>query len=187
MRKISNEMLRGHFLGWQCRIRQISARDYGGQPLPAMRPRVSRRNGDVLLPAMTVLLLPEESGVSTAFFRFQALKTADPGAVRDAGINYLAGGFYQQAELFSDELTAVFAVGSKAADLMSKAREVMLDFEQFSQSFRMFCKVRKLAHKEQAREASLWQARIFNPGVASDAVVLGFKPDWKNAVASPMP
>ncbi|MGH6908317.1 MAG: hypothetical protein ACREDX_10730, partial [Aestuariivirga sp.] len=85
------------------------------------------------------------------------------------------------------ELTAVFAVGSKAADLMSKAREVMLDFEQFSQSFRMFCKVRKLGQKDHGREASMWQARIFNPSIASDAIVLGFKPDWKNAVASPMP
>ena len=187
MRQISNEMLRSHFLGWQCRIRQISARDYDGQPLLAMRPRVSRRNGDVLLPAMTVLLIPEESDVSTAFFKFQVQKTVDPGAVRDAGVNYLAGGFYQQAELFSDELTAVFGARSEAVKLMSKATEVVLDFEQFSQSFRMFCKVRTLASKDRGRDASLWQTRIFNPGVASDATVLGFKPDWKSAVAIPMP
>jgi len=36
MRQISNAKLKAHFLGWQCRIRQISARDYGGQPMPAI-------------------------------------------------------------------------------------------------------------------------------------------------------
>ncbi len=187
MRQISNEMLRSHFLGWQCRIRQISARDYEGQPLPAMRPRVSRRSGDVLLPAMTVLLIPAETSTSTAYFKFQVQKTVDPAAVREAGVNYLAGGFYQVAELFSDELTAVFGTGSEAVKLISKLAEVVLDFDQFSQSFRMFCRVRKLSGKDHAREASLWQARVFNPGIASDAVVLGFKPDWKSAVAIPLP
>jgi hypothetical protein len=187
MRQISNEALRSHFLGWQCRIRQISARDYEGQPLPAMRPRVSRRNGDVLLPAMTILLIPAESAESTAYFKFQVQKTVDPAAVREAGVSYLAGGFYQVAELFSDELTAVFGAESEVVKLMTKATEVVLDFDQFSQSFRMFCKVRKLGGTDQAREASLWQARIFNSNIASNAVVLGFKPDWKNAVAIPLP
>jgi len=141
----------------------------------------------VLLSAMTVLLIPEDSAVSTAYFKFQVQKTVDPAAVREAGVGYLAGGFYQVAELFSDEMTAVFGQGSEAANLMSKATEVVLDFEQFSQSFRMFCKVRKLSGKDHARDASLWQARIFNPGIANDAVVLGFNPDWKSAVAIPMP
>ena len=75
MRAISDRKLRDHFLGWQCRIRQISARDYGGQPMPGMRARVSGRKGEVMLPAMTMLLVPEEPSVSTAFFRFQVQKT----------------------------------------------------------------------------------------------------------------
>ena len=188
MRKISNEMLRLHFLGWQCRIRQISSRDYAGQPLPAMRPRVSRRDGEVILPSMTVLLIPEDTAASTAYFKFQVQKTADPAAVREAGVNYLAGGFYQVPELFSDELTAVFGARSEGVKLIAKATEVVLDFDQYSQSFRMFCKVRKLiSGKDHACEASLSQARIFNSGIASDAVVLGFKPDWKSAVAIPLP
>ena len=183
MRQISDEKLRDHFLGWQCRIRQISARDYGGQPLPAMRPRVSRRNGNVILPAMTVLLIPQDSTASTAYFKFQVQKTVDPAAVRESGVSYLAAGFYQEAELFSDELTAVFGGGSAS----EMPKEAVLDFEQFAQSFRMFCKVRKLGMKDTAREASLWQARLFNPGIANDVTVLGFKPDWKSAVAIPMP
>ncbi len=183
MRQISNEMLRSHFLGWQCRIRQISARDYEGQPLSAMRPRVSRRSGEVLFPAMTVMLIPADSNISTAYFKFQVQRTVDPAAVREAGVNYLAGGFYQEPEFFADELTGVF--GANKASAMPK--DVVLDFEQFAQSFRMFCKVRKLGMNDKAREASLWQARIFNPGIANGAIVLGFQPDWKSAVAVPMP
>jgi hypothetical protein len=187
MRQISNAALKAHFLGWQCRIRQISARDYGGQPMPAMRPRVSSRKGEVILPAMTVLLVPEEPSVSTAFFRFQVQKTHEAPKARDAGINYLGGDFYQLPELFSEELTAVFGAASEMAAMLVKAREVLLDFEQYSQSFRMFCKVRRLPAQNPAREASLWQSRLFNPNVPKDAVVLGFRPDWMNAAADPMP
>lgn len=187
MRAISDRKLRNHFLGWQCRIRQISARDYGGQPLPAMRPRVSSRKGEVMLPAMTVLLVPEEPSVSTAFFRFQVQKTNEEQRARDAAIHYLGGDFYQLPELFCDELTAVFGAGSETAAMLVKAKEVLLDFEQYSQSFRMFCTVTRLPDRNPARQASLWQSRLFNPNVANDAVVLGFKPDWKNAAADPLP
>jgi hypothetical protein len=187
MRQISNAKLKAHFLGWQCRIRQISARDYGGQPMPAMRPRVSGRKGEVILPAMAVLLVPEEPSVSTAFFRFQVQKTHEARKVRDAGINYLAGDFYQLPELFSNELTAVFGSGSPTAAMLLETREVLLDFEQYSQSFRMFCAVRRLPARSPVRDASLWQSRLFNANVPNDAAVLGFKPDWKNAAADPMP
>ena len=186
MRQISNATMKAHFLGWQCRIRQISARDYGGQPLGAMRPRVSTRKGQVILPAMTVLLVPLEPAESTAFFRFQMQKNFEHERARDAGIKYLGGDYYQLPELFSEEMTAVFGAGSAAALGLLKAREVVLNFEQFSQAFRMFCKVRRLAAKEAAREASLWQSRLFNPNVPNDAEVLGFKPDWKTAQAEPM-
>jgi hypothetical protein len=134
-----------------------------------------------------VLLVPEEPSVSTAFFRFQVQKTNEEQRARDAAIDYLAGDFYQLPELFSDELTAVFGAGSETAAMLVKAKEVLLDFEQYSQSFRVFCAVRRLSARSPAREASLWQSRLFNPNIPSDAVVLGFKPDWKNAAAEPMP
>jgi len=184
MPQASRDRLKAEFLGWQCRIRQIALRDYGGQPLAAMRPRVSLRSGEVVLAAMTVLLVPAASAESTAFFRFQAQKTPDPNQVREAGIKYMAGGFYQEPELFSDEMTAVFGMGSAPVERLLAAGRVTLDFEQFSQSFRMFCKVRELAAADEARQASLWQARIFNPGIANDAQVLAFRPDWKTVAAS---
>ena len=187
MRQISNDMMRGQFIGWQCRIRQIAARDFGGQPMPAMTPRVSTRNGAVLLPAMVLLLVPEDPEPSTAFFRFQVQKTNEEQKARESGVKYLAADFYQLPELFSDEMTAVFGAGSAPAQALLKAKDVVLDFEQYSQSYRMFCKVRKLAARNAARDSSLWQARLFNPNVPGGADVLGFKPEWNSAVADPLP
>ncbi len=187
MRQLRNDRLCVHFISWQCRIRQISARDYGGQPLSGMRPRVSRKNGGILLPAMTTLLIPHDCAESTAYFMFQIQKTADPAAAREAGVKYLAGGFFQLPELFSDRLTAVFGGASEPLVAIAKCKEVVLDFEQYSQSFRMFCKVATLRPVDPMREASLWQARIFNPAIANDTAVLAFTPDWKSAVAVPAP
>ena len=187
MRQITNTALRVSFIGWQCRIRQISARDYAGQPLPGMTPRVTARNGELLLPAMNAMLGPEEAAPSTAYFKFQVQKTIEPERARDSGVSYLAADFYQLPELFSDEMTAVFATGSASAASLLRRKEVLLDFDQYSQSYRMFAKVRRLPVREEAREFSLWLARIFNPNIPNEAEVLGFRPDWKSAVADPLP
>ena len=90
MRRIANAEMRNAFLGWQCRIRQMAMREYGGQPLPGMRPRVSTRSGGSLSPGLVVLLLPLEPRESTAFFKYQVQKTNEPQKTRDAGIGYLA-------------------------------------------------------------------------------------------------
>jgi hypothetical protein len=187
MQRISNQKLRQHFMGWQCRIRQISAREYGGQPLAAMRPRVSTKKGEVILPAMNLLIVPVAPAESTAYFRFQVQKNWEHQRARDAGIKFMAAEYFQLPELFSEEMTAVFGAASDVAARLLKTKEVLLDFEQFSQSFRMFCKVRRLRDGAEARESSLWQSRLFNPNVPADADVLGFTPDWKTAQADPMP
>lgn len=187
MRRISNDKLKSYFLGWQCRIRQMSVRDYDGQPLPAMTPQVSSKKGEVILPSMMSLLVPEDPGPASAFLRFQVQKTNEVQKARHAALQYLSADFYQLPDLFTDEMTAVFGPASEAAKAMAAKREVLLSFEQYSQAFRMFCKVKVLGEKHPAREFSLWQARIFNPNIPNDATVLNFKPDWKNAVADPFP
>jgi hypothetical protein len=187
MRQVGNRILKTHFLGWQCRIRQQSVREFDGQPMPAMQPRVSTKIGTVIMPAMAVLLVPQEPSVSTAFFKFQVQKTNEMEEARAAALNYLAADYFQLPELFSDEMTAVFSAGSPSVASLLRARDVLLDFEQYSQSFRIACTVRALRPAEPARESSLWQARLFNPNVPQEAKVLGFKPDWKRATADPMP
>jgi hypothetical protein len=187
MRQIGSRILKAYFLGWQCRIRQQSVREFDGHPAPAMRPRVSTKIGTVILPAMTVLLVPEEPSASTAFFKFQVQKTNEMEEARAAALLYLGAEYFQVPELFSDEMTAVFAAGSPGVASLLRAREVLLDFEQYSQSFHIACTVRSLRAMEPARDSSLWQARVFNRNVPQDAKVLGFKPDWKRATGNPMP
>jgi hypothetical protein len=185
MRRIANAEMRDAFLGWQCRIRQIAMREYGGQPLPGMRPRVSTRKGKSLTSGLVVLLLPLEPRESTAFFRYQVQKTNEAQKTREAGLGYLGAEFYQLPELFSDAMAAIFQPNSPLAAEILKASEVLLDFEQFSQSYRMFCAVRRLAKRDPAREAALWQARIFKRDIGNDADVLSFTPDWTSANADP--
>lgn len=187
MRKLSNNELKAYFLGWQCRIRQRSAREFGGAPLPGMRPRVLTRSGEELMSAMTVLILPKAPQESTAFIKFQVQRTHEPAKVYEAGVKYLAAAHFQDPEHFSEEMTALFQEGSRIAHEISRARECLLDFEQSAQRFTMFCEVRKLKTSEAAHQATLWHNRIFNPNVPNDAIILGFQPDWRNVHAEPMP
>jgi hypothetical protein len=165
----------------------MSVREFGGQPMPAMRPRVSTKDGKVIIPAIVLLLVLEESAASTAFFKFQVQKTNELEEAREAALRYLGADYFQIPESFSDEMTAIFAARSPAAASLLKAKEVRLDFEQYSQSFRILCRVRGVGKSEPARESSLWQARLFNPNVSEDAKVLAFRPDWKKATVNPMP
>lgn len=186
MKRISNADFRKHFIAWQCRMRQIAARDYDGRPLPAMMPRVSTRAGEVLLPAMITLLLHRDPREVTNYFRFLALRTNDPQKTRDAAVAFLAADYYQQPELFSDALAAVFPARSDTAAKLVKLKTVLLDFDQFGQAYRMFCGAKIVAATSAARDAALWHNRAFNPNLPDDVSVISFTPDWKTAQADPM-
>jgi hypothetical protein len=137
--------------------------------------------------AMTVLILPKAPQESTAYFKFQLQRTNEHARAYEAGVKFLAGEYFQDPQRFSDEMTASFAEGSKSAEAIVAAKICILDFEQYSQRFTMFCRARKLREEEAAHQATLWHNRIFNPNVSNRAVVLGFRPDWKNVHAEPMP
>src|SRR5918997_6443663 len=100
MSSFEPQELRDHFLGWQCRVRQIAMRHDGGRPSPGMRPRVLTREGRQISPALAVLLVPKEPAESTAFFRFQVQKTPDPRAVYEQGLAFLQADHFQQPKNF---------------------------------------------------------------------------------------
>ena len=76
--KAAAAALRREFLGWQCRMRQMAARESGGRPSAGMRPRVTTREGHEIAPGIVVLIVEAEPAVSTQLFRHQYLKTEDP-------------------------------------------------------------------------------------------------------------
>ncbi len=187
MKRMADAELRRQFFGWQCRIRQMAYRNHGGVPPPGARPHALTRSGAELMAAMTVLLVPGSPQQSTAFLKFQVARNNDPRAVYEAGLKYLADELYQTPELFSDEMTALFAAQSRTARAFLAARSCLLDFEQFSQRFTLSCRVRRLRASDPAYQATWWHNRIFNPEVPNGAEVLAFKPTWKSAKADPWP
>jgi hypothetical protein len=56
---------------------------------------------------MTMLLIPKKPEESTAFFRFQVMKTSDPRDVYARALVYLQADYFQTSERFRDKLVAV--------------------------------------------------------------------------------
>ena len=183
----SADAIREHFLGWQCRIRQIAMRQDGGRPSPGMRPRVTTTVGRELSSAMTVLIVPKEPEESTAFFRFQVQKSSDPRETYERGLAHLQAEYFQQPKTFGDRLTAAVPTDSVAGAAMLAEKTCVLEFNQFRQFYRLTCAVSELATGDPARDATLWHNRLFNPALPDDTIILSFRPDWSTAEARPEP
>ena len=191
----ANERLRDAFLRWQCRIRQISMRSHEGRPTNGMAPLVSPVPGSSLDsgPApgarpvariVTVLCRrPEHS--ATMEFRHMARRTHDPAQRREDALKFLAERYYQTPREFSDTLTASFPPDSATVAKLLACRECRLDFEQFSQRYRVHCTVRRLSRNNPLREAAFWHNLLFNPRLPADCIILGFGPVWPKSDADP--
>jgi hypothetical protein len=173
--------LRDRFLAWQCRIRQIAMREHGGRPSPGMRPRLLDDAGREVAPALTVLLLEHDPTESTAFFRFQAMRSADPRAIYENALRFLQADYFQRPETFSDRLLAVLPEESSLVAALRKGAKCSLEFEQFGQLYRLPCTARALKAGDPAREAAIWHNRLFNPALPETVHVVAFQPDWASA------
>jgi hypothetical protein len=159
----------------------MAMREQGGRPSPGMRPRVLDMSGRELAYALTVLLIPKEPEESTAFFRFQVMKTQDPRDVYERALAYLQADHFQTPETFSDRLVTVLPADSSLAASLIAAGECILDFDQSRQRYRVTCEVRALKSGNTAREAAIWHNRLFNPALPDSVQVIAFKPDWAAA------
>jgi hypothetical protein len=183
----SAEAFRDHFLAWQCRIRQVAMREHGGRPSAGMRPRIVDTAGRELAPALTVLLIPNEPEESTAFFRFQVMKTQDPRDVYERALAFLQADYFQEPETFSDRMVTVLPRDAALAAALLDERACVLEFVQSRQSYRIAAEVRALKSGHAAREAAIWHNRLFNPTLPDTVHVLGLQPDWDSARADPKP
>ena len=181
LNKAAAEALRREFVGWQCRVRQLAARQDGGRPSSGMRPRVTSCDGVELAPAVTVLLIEVEPRESTELFRYQYLRTNDPNERYEKMLEILQASYFQDPARFSDLMTALFSAGSdRALRLVSEGRCVF-EFEQYTQGYRVPCAVSRLAATTAFYEATLWHNRMFNPRLPPDPEILAFRPDWPHA------
>jgi hypothetical protein len=176
--------LRAHFLGWQCRLRQISVRQGGGRPSEGMCPEV-RLDEETPATRITVLVLPADLEATADRFRHMARRTHDPSERYKAVLTFLSAGYYQQADDFTDEMTALFGVGSSLAESLLAAGCCALDFEQYRQRYYLPCAVRALSSEEPLFQATYWHNALFNPSLPAEVTILGFKPDWALGQADP--
>lgn len=178
-------VLMQHFLGWQCRLRQLAAREGDGRPTDGMRPELVADG--VSLGRITVVLnrLPEQ--VMLSELRFIVQRTAEPLERWEAAMRLFQGSYFQQPRLFADEPTALFAGDSAIARTALAAGAVRLRFAQFSQRYDLPCAVRRLAPEDPLHAATWWHNALFNPRLPPEPAILAFRPDWGTATADPSP
>ena len=136
--------LRDNFLGWQCRIRQIAMREEGGRPMSGMRPHLSLTTDGKFSDEITLLLVRREPGPDASQFRHMVLKTQDPAARYESAVQFLSATYYQRPREFSDELTGLFQPSMLLARALLARGDCVLNFRQFSASYRLPCVVRRL-------------------------------------------
>ena len=146
------------FVGWQCRIRQLAVRQEGGRPTSGMRPRVLSRNGDELSAGIVTLIVESEPAHSTQLFRYQYSRTQDPNERYDSMLETLQGSYFQEPSRFSDLITALFGAGSKLAARLSSDAHCVLDFEQYTQGYRIPCAVARLGESHRFYQAKIGRA-----------------------------
>ncbi len=183
----AQQALRHHFLGWQCRLRQLCVREGEGRPTTGMRPHLVRPGKEVSedSPRIIVLLVPQYPEDSIAVFRHMVRKTHDPQERFKQALKVLQSVYFQYPEDFSDEMTALFAPTSELADQLLGLSEIDLLFNQYNQSYRLRCATRKLAENDPAYQATFWHNALFNASLPANPTVIAFQPDWTQVEADP--
>lgn len=156
-------------------------RSQGGRPSKGMCPRVLDVGGEERAPALTVLLAPKAPEESTAFFRFQVMKSADPRETYEKALRFLQSEYYQDPKQFSDRLLATLGREAPLADTLLKSGRCVLDFQEGRHGFRVPCKIKELKQSHASRSAAIWHNRVFNKALPDSVIVLAFKPDWESA------
>ena len=175
---IDSTDLRASFIGWQCRLRQIAMREDHGRPSIGMRPKLGFIDDETFSDEITVLLVRQDAVSDASRFKYLFHKTQDPRIRYESALEFLSSTYYQQSREFSDELTGLFDSSMLLVQKLLSAGNCLLEFSQFSASYRFNCKVRQIPIDEPAYQTTYWHNRLFNPTMPGDIVVLGFLPDW---------
>jgi len=178
------QALRAEFIGWQCRLRQLAARQDGGRPSAGMCPRVTTLAGDELAATVVVVISEADPDHTTRQFQYQYLKTQDPNERYDKVLEFLQASYFQEPSRFSDVLTALFGAGSELASRLLDHGRCVLEFEQYGQGYRIPCGVTRLPTAHPRHQATYWHNRLFNEHLSPGVDVLAFTPDWAHAAAT---
>ena len=171
------------FLGWQCRLRQLSVRNDEGRPSAGMRPTLSVA-GQVA-GTITVVITKNDSERWTSEFRHIVKRTHDPRERFDAALRFLQSNYYQEPTSFDDRLTAVFGMTAMLPRQIAGRADCVLAIEQFRQSYHLPCKAELLDKNDPSFQTTYWHNALFNPSLPADVQIVRFCPDWRHAEADP--
>ncbi|MDZ4734842.1 MAG: hypothetical protein SGJ07_00700 [Rhodospirillaceae bacterium] len=178
--------LRDEFVTWQCKLRQMAVREDAGRPSLGMRPTVDTPEGHRLSDGIIMLIHHADPYESTMLFRHQAKRTNDPVERYNKAVEILAASHFQHPAEFTDRMTALFGPQSAIADRLLSHGRCILGFEQFTQWFRLDCKVLALDETDPLYLATYWHNSLFNPNLPADIRILSFEPDWRHSTGHPI-
>ena len=170
--------LRGRFLGWQCRVRQLAMRTREGRPDEAATPAVALAGSSEPLGHIITVMSRTGAHSVTPELQHLARKTHDAAERRNKAIEFLSSAYYQKPQRFSDTLTATFSPGSKGAAALLQAGSCTLTFAAYSQRFDLACTVKNLRPGHALYQATWWHNLLFNARLHPQTVILGFEPRW---------
>ena len=179
--------IQNYFIGWQCRVREFALRNEEGRPNGGMRPQIALKNGEVVFPAATLLIIPDNPDQTIRQFRFMALKTHDPKERYTKALQLLAAKFYQNAEDFSGAMSGIFSRFSEEVKALEKDQSCIIEFDYQQQAFKIPCHVSASPKNESIHEFTYWHNYLFNPNLSPEVKVVHFKPDWDKTVSEPTP
>ena len=180
-----NHPMKDKFIKWQCHTRQMMMRDNQGRPDAAIMPEVYLAGQDASLGALITILNKLPTYSQTPEMLHMARKTNDPAQARSQAIQFFSATYYQKFRQFSDVLSATFPPGSGGAAQLMEAGSCRLVFEAYAQRFDLDCTVTRLAQQNALYQATMAHNRLFNRGLSSETIVLGFEPDWEKSTAIP--
>ena len=179
--------IQNYFIGWQCRVRELALRSEEGRPNGGMRPKIALKNGKVVFPAATLLIIPEHPDQIIRQLRFMALKTQDPKERYTKALQLLAARFYQKTEDFSGAMAGIFPRSSQEVEILDKNQYCVMTFDYQQQTFKIPCHVCKASKNDSVYEFTYWHNYLFNPNLSPEVIVLQFKPDWSETFSEPTP
>lgn len=161
-------------------------RQHDGRPSPGMQPRVTDPDGEQVLAAMTVLILPDPPQDRLAEIRHIVRSTGDPNIRREKAVKLMSGAYFQNTTDFNERITALFPKNAQVAANLQNLKQCRLQFDQFSQKFELLCNIKNLPSKADHYQFTWWHNTLFNPQLQADVTVLEFRSDWSNSTANPI-
>jgi hypothetical protein len=144
-----------------------------------MTPRLHVDTDARMPESIVVLIVHADAAETTSQLRHICRTTNDPRLRYERVLADLRTGYFQHPERFDGAMTAPFGPDSETAKTLAATGQFVLEFDHYSQRYRVPCRITRLGEAEDAWQATYWHNLPFNPTIAAHSIVLRFMPDWE--------